>query len=166
MRKKLRRDDVPIFAQSARKKPVRLSKSSGIAIVSQPLARIKDHVNGHTPTNGSAVVQPTVDAAGLPFESSIMNKVPYEDLTRRICDWIVQTIGMAEPPSGGAVFEIEAKVGEIHDIERGQRLTLPVSTEAIFIKEKFGRTKFESSMNMVRSLSCSLVQCMPYHLGS
>ena len=56
---------------------------------------------------------------------------------------------MAEPPSGGAVFEIEAKIGEIHDIEEGMRLSLPVETETIFNKDRFRRTKFESSMNMV-----------------
>lgn len=160
MRKRLRRDEVPVFAQSARKKPVKLTKKEGAAVMSQPMASsssqvgstqvTSSQVNGYVATNGNAIVHPVLDASDLPREPSITNQVPYEDLTRQISDWIVGTIGMAEPPSGGAMFEIEAKIGDIHDIEEGQRLNLPVLTETVFNKEKFRKTKFESSMNMVR----------------
>ncbi len=125
--------------------------------MSQPRAQLKSQVNGHTAMNGSAVAPAppaapaSVDASGLPWEHSIINEVPFEDLTRRICDWIFLTIGDAETPSGGAVFEIEAKIGDIFDIEEGRRLKLPhIVTETIFNKDVFRKTKFESSMNMVR----------------
>jgi mRNA capping enzyme, beta chain len=84
------------------------------------------------------------------WEPSIMGSTPYEELTRYICDMIFNTIGNADPPTGGAVFEIEAKLGEIHNIEEGRRLKLPVMTETVFDKNSFGPpTRFESSMNIV-----------------
>ena len=46
------------------------------------------------------------------------------------------------------MFEIEAKIGEIHDIEEGRRLSLPVGCETVFLKDRWRRTKFESSMDM------------------
>lgn len=89
------------------------------------------------------------------WESSILDKIPYEDLTRRVCDWIFHVIGMANPPVGGAMFEIEAKVGCIFDEQSGHRLSLPVDTETVFNKDKYrGRTSFKSSMDMVRIHSC------------
>ena len=130
--------------------------------MTQPRAQPKSQVNGHAAMNGSALVPApqavpaALNASGLPWEHSIINEVPYEDLTRRICDWIYTTIGEAETPSGGAVFEIEAKIGDIYDIEEGRRLRLPhIETETIFNKDMFRKTKFESSMNMVRCQSPS-----------
>ena len=78
-----------------------------------------------------------------------MNVIPYEDLTRKVCDWIFATIGTAAPPAGGAMFEIEAKLGEIRDAEDDARINLPVDTEAVFNKDKFRKTRFESTMNIV-----------------
>ncbi len=81
-----------------------------------------------------------------------MGSTPYEELTRHICDMIFHTIGNTDPPTDGAVFEIEAKLGEIHNIEEGRRLRLPVITETMFDKNSFGSpTRFESSMNVVRN---------------
>jgi hypothetical protein len=95
------------------------------------------------------VAAPPRDPTEGPWEPSIMNIIPYEDLTRSVCQWIVGTIGNAETPSGGAVFEIEAKIGEICAADDGERINLPVSTETIFNKDKFRATKFESTMNVV-----------------
>jgi hypothetical protein len=149
VRKRLRRDEVPVFAQSARKMPVRLTKGVGPTMTVKRSAGIGNTVNGHASINGSVPPPAPVFPADPPLEPSITNQTPFEDLTRRVSDWIVRTIGMAEPPSGGAVFEIEAKIGEIHDVEEGQRLSLPVDTETIFNRDNFRRTKFESSMSMV-----------------
>jgi len=86
------------------------------------------------------------------WEPSITTITPYEDLTKRVCDWIVHWLANAAPPSNGAVFEIEAKVGAIYDEQTGQRLMLPVETETVFSREKYrGRTSFKSSMNVVGS---------------
>jgi mRNA capping enzyme, beta chain len=115
--------------------------------------------NGHASINGNvnhAPVMQAVPATAITpiepsdWEPSIMGNTPYEELTRYICDMIYNTIGNAEPPTDGAVFEIEAKLGEIHNIEEGRRVRLPVMTETIFDKTQFGApTRFESSMNVV-----------------
>ncbi len=91
-----------------------------------------------------------------------MGSAPYEELTRYLSDMIYNTIGNAEPPAGGAVFEIEAKLGEIHNMEEGRRIRLPVITETIFDKNGFGPpTRFESSMNVV-SLSRLPIDLPPH----
>jgi hypothetical protein len=59
---------------------------------------------------------------------------------------------MANPPAGGAMFEIEAKVGIIFDEHASQRLSLPVETETLFNRDKYrGRTSFKSTMDIVSS---------------
>ena len=86
----------------------------------------------------------------LRWEVSITTLMPYEDLTKRVCDWIVHWLANAATPSNGAMFEIEAKVGSICDDQTGLRLNLPVETETVFIRDKCrGRTSFKSSMNIV-----------------
>jgi hypothetical protein len=100
--------------------------------------------------NGNAATGPPTGPPTLPWEPSITNLIPYEDLTRHISDWIVGTIDKEDVPSGGAMFEIEAKIGEIHDIEEGRRLSLPVGCETIFLKDRWRRTKFESSMDQAQ----------------
>jgi hypothetical protein len=100
--------------------------------------------------NGNAALGPSTLPTTLPWEPSITNVLPYEDLTRRISDWIYGVIDKENAPAGGAMFEIEAKIGEIHDIEEGRRLSLPVACETVFVKERWRRTKFESSMDQVQ----------------
>lgn len=50
----------------------------------------------------------------------------------------------------GAIIEVEAKLGHIIDMDRGERLSLPILTESVINKEnpRF-RTAFESSMTLV-----------------
>jgi hypothetical protein len=86
----------------------------------------------------------------IPWEPSIVNEPAYDDVARRVCDWIFFTIGNKHPPAGGAVFEIEAKVGMIFDEGTGDRLNLPVETETVFDRKSYrGRTSFKSSMDVV-----------------
>lgn len=190
-RKRLRRDEVPIFARSARTRPLKFIKAPPVTAaarsqpparkegVGQPIVNGQPHAQAHVqgqgvatgpapgsaPSQVQAVVPGVVPAAAaqdeLPWEPSITNVVPYEDLSRRVCDWVVQMIGMANPPGGGAMFEIEAKIGSIVDEQTGHRLSLPVETEALFNRDKFrGRTSFQSSMDMVRPpLSFYSTQC-------
>jgi hypothetical protein len=157
-RKRLKRDDIPIFARSARPdNPPRLSRGRGPvtyqAIKEEPqndlhtTPNIKKEIAA-APT-AMMIAAPPRDPTEGPWEPSITNTIPYEDLTRSVCDWIVRTIGHAETPSGGAVFEIEAKIGEIRAMDDGERINLPVDTETIFNKDKFRATKFESTMNVV-----------------
>jgi hypothetical protein len=82
------------------------------------------------------------------WEESILNTIPYEELTKSVCDWIFLTVGGREAPAGAA-FEIEAKIGAIIDTHNRGRIQIPVKSEAIFDKEHFTGTKFESVMNIV-----------------
>lgn len=59
-------------------------------------------------------------------------------------------------PAGGAatgqdaILEVEAKLGQLIDRNRGERLRLPVLTECILSKDDPAiRTSFESSMSLV-----------------
>ncbi|KIX07542.1 uncharacterized protein Z518_02195 [Rhinocladiella mackenziei CBS 650.93] len=144
--KRPRRDEVPTFAQSARTKPLRFIKAPPVVAPATSETQVKRDDSGSQFPNGQAQAQ------GEPrWEPSITNVVPYEDLTRRVCDWIFSVIGMAAPPGGGAMFEIEAKIGAIFDEQSGYRLSLPVETETIFNREKYrGRTSFKSSMDMAQ----------------
>lgn len=52
----------------------------------------------------------------------------------------------------GAILEIEAKLGQLVDKHRGERLRLPVLTECVISKDDPSiRTAFESSMSLVTS---------------
>lgn len=132
------------------------------------LTAVKDVTNGN---NGNAVSshdiplpkgQPELGDHGPlgPWESSILGTViPYEDLTRTISDWLFQQVVAREDvgtgPAGGgpglgAILEIEAKIGQIIDLNRGERLRLPVLTECVISQSDPSiRTKFESSMTEV-----------------
>ncbi|KAI4134389.1 MAG: hypothetical protein LQ347_001566 [Umbilicaria vellea] len=129
------------------------------------LTAVKDVTNGN---NGNAVQghdmplpkgQPELGDHGPlgPWESSILGSViPYEDLTRTISDWLFQQVvtrgDVDTGPAGGgpglgAILEIEAKIGQIIDLNRGERLRLPVLTECVISQSDPSiRTKFESSM--------------------
>ena len=122
-------------------------------------------------TNGSAVPihdiplpkgQPELGDHGPlgPWESTILGSViPYEDLTRTISNWLFQQVVTREDvgtgpagggPGQGAILEIEAKIGQIIDLNRSERLRLPVLTECLISQNDPNiRTKFESSVTEV-----------------
>ena len=160
-RKRLKRGEVPLFAQSARPvhRPLRLHRG-------EPVARKFSHGRA-APTDirrGSimpkAPKQETPPTQQIPVDmpattpanewKSITNFIPHEDLSRSVCDWIYQEIGTATPPAGGAVFEIEAKIGQIYDVGMARRVRAGVRSEAIFDKDNWGATKFQSTMDVVR----------------
>lgn len=176
-RKRLKRDEIPIFARSARpNNPPRLSRGQGQ--VSYQVIKEETRAETQMTSNGNPQVvaapapmmisAPLRDPTEGPWEPSIMNIIPYEDLTRRVCDWILGTIGKAAPPSGGAMFEIEAKIGEICATDGGERINLPVDTETVFNKDKFRPTKFESTMNVVSEAPASTLRSRntDVHLGT
>ena len=162
-RKRPRQDDIPVWAQSARARQLKFIKSHVAAPIIKRESPLKqempDHVavNGQGQTHGQPPPAPPAplshDAVGVEqphWEPSILNITPYEDLTKRVCDWIAHFLVNAATPTNGATFEIEAKVGAIWDEETGTRMNLPVDTEAVFSREKYrGKTSFRSSMNMV-----------------
>lgn len=109
--------------------------------------------------------QPTEGSLG-PWEPSITGLIPHEEITKIICDFLFQQVVLRKDigagPAGGAVegqgaiLEIEAKLGQIVDKHRGERLRLPVLSECVISKDDPAiRTAFESSMSLVSSLSSS-----------
>ncbi|KAL9619226.1 MAG: hypothetical protein Q9160_006161 [Pyrenula sp. 1 TL-2023] len=145
-RKRLRYAEIPVFARSARPgksikyaggpyspAPVKQSPSPLPPAAAPPPAPPASTVNGQLPLNGAPPPMPLQQppSTSPPWEACITNTVPYEDLTRLLCDLIFLHIGGAEPPEGGAKFEIEAKLGEIQSREEHTRLRYPMMTEAL-----------------------------------
>ncbi len=157
-RKRVRRDDIPIWAQSARKYPLSFINarppspppSQQLAAPINMEVAVKKETEAPPMTNGQGQSHATTPPGEVPWEPSIINEAAFDDLTRRVCDWILFTIGDKQAPAGGAMFEIEAKVGMIFDEGTGDRLRLPVLTETVFNRRNYGgRTSFKSSMNVV-----------------
>ncbi|KAL8935854.1 MAG: hypothetical protein Q9211_004482 [Gyalolechia sp. 1 TL-2023] len=171
-RRRERYREVPIFAQSARQRGLggmqingqRQTLDRGPALVHQQPSNDVPHPPIRRDTNGHGVprtdaVQPELDPAGMlgEWEPSIINVIPAEELTREIMNYLYGTVvpmngvlfGPAggNPPSRGAVVEIEAKIGQIIDKNTNDRLRLPVMTECLLSRTDPNlRTAFRSSM--------------------
>ncbi|KNG82855.1 putative mRNA capping nucleoside-triphosphatase [Aspergillus nomiae NRRL 13137] len=96
-----------------------------------------------------------------PWEPSIYGYIPHEEVTKAVCDFLFQHVVMrndaSAAPAGtagtgqGAMIEVEAKLGQLVDMDRGERLLLPISTEGIVNKENTRlRTAFESTMTLAQ----------------
>ncbi|KAI9816007.1 MAG: mRNA-capping enzyme subunit beta [Pycnora praestabilis] len=183
-RKKPRHDEPPIFARKAsrstsssplmpnRRQPVPAINSSfkqehrdGKSIPSQASipAVVKEESNGDTPpalNSGVALpkAQPDLGDHGPlgPWEPSITNLTPHEELTRVISNFLFEQVVIrndvgAGPAGGvpgqGAQLEIEAKIGQLIDRNTNDRLKLPVLTECVLDKDNPNlRVQFKSSM--------------------
>lgn len=169
-KKRWRSGEVPIYAQSFRKVGMsELHKRNGavkpstlIKRGSQPPAT--DDANGTLPySNEVSTSQPQAEIpnGGLlgPWEPSITNVVPAEELTREISNYlfaeVVQRNGCGFAPAGGmqssgAIVEIEAKIGNIIDRNTNDRIRIPVMTECMLDRNDPSlRTAFRSSMTEV-----------------
>lgn len=124
-------------------------------------------INGGTPPNGRGpavtVVEPTYGLLG-PWEPSITGLIPHEEITKAICDFLFQHVVLRRDLAAGAagaaatgstaILEVEAKLGQLVDRDRGGRLRLPVLTECILNRDDSSvRSAFESHMSLV-SLIC------------
>ncbi|KAJ5175166.1 uncharacterized protein N7482_001043 [Penicillium canariense] len=93
-----------------------------------------------------------------PWEPSITGFIPYEEITKQLCDFLFQHVvirnDVAAGPAGsaaagqGAIIEIEAKLGHVIDMDRRERLQLPILTESVINRESRVRTSFESTMTV------------------
>jgi hypothetical protein len=149
--KRIKREEKPIWAQSMRKRPLRLGNNPRQR---QPRAEaaeerrdlVKQEDAPRMPQNGPP--QPRPQHAGL---SHLIDK-PRNDLLFIVGEWIYQIIGTRTPPRG-SVFEIEAKLGLIidHSSGREERIRLPVISEAVFDKNGWPgmKTKFATVMSEV-----------------
>ena len=90
-----------------------------------------------------------------PWEKSITNVTPYEEVTRLIANFIFREVVTREDVGSvlGATLEIEAKLGQIIDKNTNDRLKLPVLSECVLSKgDPNLRTNFKSSMTEVSTL--------------
>ncbi|EAS30113.3 mRNA capping enzyme, beta chain [Coccidioides immitis RS] len=113
-----------------------------------------------------------------PWEPSITGVIPHEEVTKLICDFLFQQVVMrkdigAGPAGGsatgsGAILEVEAKLGQLVDKNRGERVRLPVLTECIISRDDPSmRIAFESSMTLAqhRSLNNFLNESVKSSMG-
>ncbi|KAL4804280.1 CYTH-like domain-containing protein [Aspergillus unguis] len=94
-----------------------------------------------------------------PWEPSITGLIPFEEITKIVCDFLFQHVVLRNDalagPAGasatgqGAIIEVEAKLGQLIDLDRGERLHLPVLTESVISRDRI-RTSFESNMTQVQ----------------
>ena len=158
--------DVPVYAQSVRG-PKRTAELFALSLqrrgteqrvvppnqmlnkdpFSQTLGQVNGvpNANNHTPpVNGvrMPVAQPALANNGPlgPWEPSILNIIPSEELTRVISDWLFEHVVLREDvgvgPAGGAadqgaVLEIEAKIGQLMDKNTNDRIRIPVLNECV-----------------------------------
>ena len=126
------------------------------------------NANNHIPAvNGvrMPVAQPALANNGPlgPWEPSILNIIPSEELTRVISDWLFEHVVLREDvgvgPAGGAadqgaVLEIEAKIGQLMDKNTNDRIRIPVLNECVVSHTDPNlKIAFKSSMTEVSLFS-------------
>ncbi|KAJ5300924.1 uncharacterized protein N7443_005926 [Penicillium atrosanguineum] len=93
-----------------------------------------------------------------PWEPSITGLIPFEEITKSLCDFLFKHVvmrndvavgGAGSAATGqGTIIEVEAKLGHVIDQDRRERLRLPVLTESVINRDSGFRTAFESSMTV------------------
>ena len=129
-------------------------------------SNVVEDVNGqHSSIDGNAVALPRpqpvlMDDGPLgPWEPSITNVIPYEEVTRVVMDFLFMEVverndigvnAAGVEPLQGAQLEIEAKLGHLVDKNTNERVRIPILTECVFNKDDPSwRTSFQSSMTEV-----------------
>jgi hypothetical protein len=135
------------------------TKSSRVpSIVAQPAAVIKrEESNGTdshpaTHTNGTAHALMARDFDVSPvanYELSLDGFVPFSDITRDVASFLFSNLVVAPEMNIGS-FEVEAKLGTIIDPGNGDRINLPISTEAVLSEGHHYR--FQSHMTVVSDI--------------
>ena len=170
-RKKIRYAEPPIFARRAsRSNPTVPSRrqpavrtiqtvkveSSGIN-TNLPVTANLPATDNLTGANGPLIPQASLGVEPTKIEPSILNTIPYEEVTRLVSDFLFTEVVLRDDvgagPTGGnqgAVLEIEAKLGQLIDKNTNDRLRLPVMSECIISKgDPNLRHSFKSSMTQV-----------------
>lgn len=174
-------EEIPIWAQSVprhnrpssgnpRRAPPRQAPTALVPAQSNGQPNGMQGANGHSgQANGVhvPVAQPTLADTGPlgPWEPSFLNIIPAEELVRIISDWLFQNVVQRDDvgvgpaggsTGGGAVLEIEAKIGQLIDKNTNDRLRLPVLTECVVSHSDPNiRIAFKSSMTEVGPSLCS-----------
>jgi hypothetical protein len=148
--RKKRRYDPSNLPPWARRKHPRVSVEAGPIMTSMgPPARPRSETPGqnglgtnHAPPPPSNRAPPTTDSGT--WEPSIDNTEPYDEIVRKLCDFLFENVVTA-PPEVASMIEVEAKLGILIDQNTQQRIFLPVQTEAVL--HGSGDLRFESQMN-------------------
>ncbi|KAI9885437.1 MAG: hypothetical protein M1823_002743 [Watsoniomyces obsoletus] len=169
-KKRARRDEPPIYARKVGQVVPSRSSSSVGPRNKRPgggTSISSGKVDAHSPTkDGQQAATSTHEDGGValpqgqpsltdegplgPWEPSITNVIPYEEITRKIMDFLFMEVVERKDVgvnTGAAQLEIEAKLGQLIDKNTNERIRLPVLTECIFNKDHPSwRTAFRSSM--------------------
>lgn len=108
----------------------------------------------HPPPAPSTSAAPRSIPGLGPWEPSINNIEPHEELSRCIADFLFMHVVQQTDPAFASssptapILEIEAKIGNLIDKSTNSRLRLPIRTETIFdADDPSWRIQFRSSMN-------------------
>lgn len=176
-RKRVRREDIPMWAHAARDKPRFLNGPGG----SKPSLRQRLGEHGISQVARREQPRPAATVQKKPTESqishtaldslvngteekimaSIANIEPAEDLTRQITEWLAHQVLSDTMPTGGGIIEVEAKIGTIVDVDDVSHRVCrdyPIMSETIFDRDKYDRVsgrraKFQSSMKEVSRIA-------------
>ncbi|KAL4922513.1 CYTH-like domain-containing protein [Aspergillus aurantiobrunneus] len=121
---------------------------------------MNDQPASSQPSQLSQPPEPHLKSLG-PWEPSITGFIPHEEITKIVCDFLFQHVvlrndAMAGPAGAsavgqGAIIEVEAKLGQLIDLDRGERLQLPILSESIISRDNPRiRTSFESNMSQAQ----------------
>ena len=167
--------EVPIWAQSVlrpnrtqngnskRSTPRQAPHASGPAQVNGQRNGMQGSDGHSNQANGVhvPVAQPALENTGPlgPWEPSFLNVIPAEELVRIVSDWLFQNVVRRDDVGvgpagggvgGGAVLEIEAKIGQLIDKNTNDRIRLPVLNECVVSHtDPSIRIAFKSSMTEV-----------------
>lgn len=162
-RKRIRYTEPPIWAQSVKVKglsslrgPVKingkqLAEVTHTAATSSPPAKQNGIHQASHADNAELSDAVRVSRVLGPWEESITNTKPSEQMTKLVADFlflnVVSRDDFGELSSRGIEVEIEAKLGQLIDKDTNDRLRLPIMTECIL--QDTSRISFRSSMTEV-----------------
>ena len=156
-RKRRRYDEVPIYAR-------KMGRGNPLLPNKRPTMNVLNDTNGHSrgPSNEGklSMSQPVLDDDDfLSPWSGLLDKPPSDAVSHKVAKFICTQVFLhddvggplsAAGPGGGAILEIEAKLGQLIDKNTNDRLRLPVETECVLRKgDPNLRVSFKSSMTEV-----------------
>ncbi|KAL1625089.1 hypothetical protein SLS56_007516 [Neofusicoccum ribis] len=127
----------PAVAQQQQQQPLQHQQ--------QPPAQVPRQLSAPPPLEGPI---------GLGLEPSLTNVEPYDEIVRKVCDFLWNTVvdredlhgGVPEGAHPGIKLEIEGKLGTLVDRNTNERLNLPITTQAVSALPT-NKLAFESFMN-------------------
>lgn len=168
--------DIPIWAQSVprhnrppsgnpRRAAPRQAPNALASVQSNGQPNGMPGANGHS-SQANGVHVPVAQSALAntgplgPWEPTFLNIIPSEELVRIVSDWLFQNVVQRNDvgvgpagggTGGGAVLEIEAKIGQLLDKNTNDRLRLPVMNECVVSHSDPNiRIAFKSSMTEIQ----------------